>query len=155
MIECELLPGGRWLLTSNTKDQYLLHDLHMDSPQPRELANPGRYGHEDGTLDELLSFRVCIDNFKDDLRFRFVVWRDPYWIGKFVANLCPPGGHVTRTFIYKTNVFEDEGEYFLYHEDHILSRSYFPCRRPSAALSEKYLIEALNARAILWQYREM
>jgi len=77
IIESELLPGGRWLLTSNYDNQYILYDLHMPLPQPHELANPGRCDHQDMNIDELFSFRIWIDSSKEHLCFRFVVWNRP------------------------------------------------------------------------------
>ena len=77
IIERELLPGGRWLLTSNSRNEYILYDLHMHLPQPHELANPGRYDDQDDSIDELFSFRIWINNSKEHLCFRFIVWRRP------------------------------------------------------------------------------
>lgn len=58
IMKCELLPGGRWLLTSNSQNQYFPYDLHLPSPRPQEIANPGQYDHEDGTLDEFTYLRL-------------------------------------------------------------------------------------------------
>ena len=77
IMEHELLPGGRWLLTSNYDNQYILYDLNMPLPQLHELANPGRRDDQDSNIDELFSFRIWIDNSKEHLCFRFVVWNRP------------------------------------------------------------------------------
>jgi len=74
ITKSELLPGGRWLLTCNTQNQYFLHDLHMSSSQPQVLANPGECEPENGTLDRLTSLKIWVDNFKENFCFRFVVW---------------------------------------------------------------------------------
>ena len=59
-MNSELLPGGRWLLTCSTRNQYFLHDLHMSSPHPQELVNPGQYDDESGMLDELTSLQIWL-----------------------------------------------------------------------------------------------
>ena len=74
IMNSELLPGGRWLLTCSTRNQYYLHDLHMSSPHPQELVNPGQYDDESGMLDELTSLQIWVDNSKADFCFCFVVW---------------------------------------------------------------------------------
>ena len=76
ITDSELLPGGRWLLTSCHSSQYILYDLNMQS-QPQKLAHPGRYDHEDRTIDELSSLRIWVNNSKEHLCFRFVVWNRP------------------------------------------------------------------------------
>ena len=73
IMKSELLPGGRWLLTCSTQNQYFLHDLHMFSSQPQELANPGQFDSESGTLGELASFKIWVDNSKENFCFCFVV----------------------------------------------------------------------------------
>jgi len=77
ITESELLPGGRWLLTSSHSSQYILYDLHMQLAQPQKLANPGRYDHQDRIIDELSSLRIWVNNSKEHLCFRFVVWNRP------------------------------------------------------------------------------
>ena len=116
IMKSELLPGGRWLLTCSTQNQYFVHDLHVSSSQPQELANPGQFDSESGTLDELTSLKI-VDNSKENFCFRFVVWNrggslkcESDWIGKFCNNSFFPEGDVTRMFVYATNIFEDEGE---------------------------------------------
>ena len=96
IMKSELLPGGRWLLTYSTQNQYFLHDLHMSSSQPQELANPGQFDSESGTLDELTSLKIWVDNSKENFCFRFVVWnrggslkRESDWIGLVDFVLTP------------------------------------------------------------------
>jgi len=56
IMKSALLPGGQ--LTCSTRNQYFLHDLHMSPSQPQELANPGQFHSEIGTLGELASFKI-------------------------------------------------------------------------------------------------
>ena len=74
IMKSELVPGGRWLLTCSNRNQYFLHDLHMSSPHPQKLADPGQYDDESGMLDELTSHQIWADNSNGNFCFRFVVW---------------------------------------------------------------------------------
>jgi hypothetical protein len=52
-------------------------------------------------------------------------------------------GHVTRTYIYETNIWEDEQGPHISTKRIYSARSYlYHRRRPSIALSDKYLVEA-------------
>ena len=151
IMKRELLPGGRWLLICSTQNQYFLHDLHMSSSQPQELANPGQFDLESGTLDELTSLKIWVDNSKENFCFHFVVWnrggslkRELDWIGKFCNNNFFPEGDVTRMFVYETNIFEDEGEFYFDTKTIYSTRSSLRGIKPSVALSEKYIIEAVR-----------
>jgi len=78
IVGSELLPGRRWLLSSDSRNQKnILYDLHMPSPWPQKLANPGQCDHKDRTMGELRSLKIWVDSCKENLCFRFVVWRSP------------------------------------------------------------------------------
>jgi len=77
IIGSELLPGRRWLLSSDSRNQHILYDLHIPSPRPQKLANPGQCDHKDRTMGELRSLKIWVDSCKENLCFRFVVWRSP------------------------------------------------------------------------------
>ena len=74
ITESELLPGGRWPLTSCHSSQYILYGLHMQSAQPRKLAIRG---DTTAKIDELSSLRIWANDSKEHLSFRFVVWNRP------------------------------------------------------------------------------
>jgi len=148
IMKSELLPGGRWLLTCSTRNQYFLRDLHTSSSQPQELANPGQYDPENGTLDGLTSLKIWVDRSRENFCFRFVVWnrggslkRELRWIGKFCLDTFP-GDDVTRTFVYATNIFEDEGKLSFITKTIYSTRSSLRSIKPCMALSKKYIVEA-------------
>ena len=146
IMKSELVPGGRWLLTCSNRNQYFLHDLHMSSPHPQKLANPGEFDRESGTLDTLRFLKIWVDNSKRNFCFRFVVWnrggsfkRELDWIGKPCTDIFP-GGDVTRTFAYETNIFEDEGKLSFITETIYSTQSSLQTKRGSF---KKNIIEAL------------
>jgi len=122
----------------------------MPSSQPQELANPGQFDSESGTLDTLRFLKIWVDSSKENFCFRFVVWnrggslkRESDWIGKSCTDNFFPGGDVTRTFVYETNIFEDEGKLSFITKTIYSTRSSLRSIRPSMALSDKYIVEAL------------
>jgi len=119
----------------------------MSSSQPQELANPGQFHSEIGTLGELASFKIWVDNSKENFCFFFVVRkrggslkRESDWIGKSCANNFFPEGDLTRMFVYETNILEDEGEFSFDTKTIYSTRCSLRSIKPSVALSEKYII---------------
>ena len=117
----------------------------MFSSQPQELANPGQFDPENGTLDTPRFLKIWVDNSKENFCFRFVVWnrggslkRESDWIGKFCNNSFFPEGDVTRMFVYETNIFEDEGEFSFDTKTIYSTRCSLRSIKPSMALSEEY-----------------
>jgi len=117
----------------------------MSSSQPQELANPGQFDCESGTLGELASFKIWVDNSKENFCFCFVVRnrggslkRESDWIGKSCTNNFFPDGDLTRMFVYETNIFEDEGEFSFDTKTIYSTRCSLRSIKPSMALSEEY-----------------
>jgi len=94
IIGSELLPGRRWLLSSDSRNQHISYDLHIPSPRPQKLANSGQCDHKDRTRGELRSLKIWVDSWNV---IQLMNW-------KLDTNPLSP---VTRTFIYENSVFEN------------------------------------------------
>ncbi|KAJ3572612.1 hypothetical protein NP233_g2967 [Leucocoprinus birnbaumii] len=137
IVQAEILPGARWLITSNEIGEHHIHDLCSPSPitKPRQLiiytedyTTTSIYRHR----GRLASFRVWIKAVAENsVIFRIVFWnsKDP---GSFA--------HTTETRIYEIDVSDRQkapSTKLIHHTPN----SHDARRTPCMALSEKYLLQ--------------
>ncbi|KAF9450206.1 hypothetical protein P691DRAFT_758376 [Macrolepiota fuliginosa MF-IS2] len=131
IYQAELLPGGRWLLTTTPCGQFFAYDLDAPGIEPQPLFGFGEYCDEEEMHENLTSFSIWVDSSREILSFRAVIcgWWGP------VAE-----GHLNKTQIYEATL-EGDGQKFRSTGTPLYTSWTHGDDKSSVAISDKYLAE--------------